>query len=151
MKKLVLLIGTLLCCAAVYARPQFIEPTRQLRVAGLAFQHADVYGDWILARGIYMTNIDPNDPDWTFDWWEKVVVFHRAASGEWQLVQTLSDEYLIFNSDEHFANPHDIVIDNNVAAFSTNSGLHVFELVSGTWVPRSVTGASPSPPFDLDF
>jgi hypothetical protein len=148
---LVLLIGTLLCCAAAYARPQFIEPSRQLRVADLAFQHADVYGDWILARGIYITNIDPNDPDWTFDWWEKVVVFHRAASGEWQLVQTLADEYLIFNSDEHFANPHDIVIDNNVAAFSTNSGLHVFELVSGTWVPRSVTGASPSPPFDLDF
>jgi hypothetical protein len=150
MKKLVLLIGTLLCCGMAYGRPAFIEPTRELN-AGLGFEQAAVDGDWILARGLYVTNVDPNDPDWTYDWWEKVVVFHRAASGEWQLVQTLADEYLIFNSDEHFADPHDLVLRNGVAAFSTNSGLHVFELASGTWVARSVVGASAQPAADLDF
>jgi hypothetical protein len=150
MKRLVLLLGTLLCCAIVYGRPQFIEPTRELRAA-LGFTQADVEGDWIVARGLYITNIDPDDPDWSYDWWEKIVVFHRAASGEWQLVQTLADEYLIFNSDEHFADPHDLVLENGVAAFSTNSGLHVFELVAGTWVRRSVVGASAQAPFNLDF
>jgi hypothetical protein len=150
MKKLVLLFGTLLCCASAYGRSQFIEPTRELR-ADVGFEQADVDGDWILARGLYTTNIDPNDPDWTFDWWEKVVVFHRAASGEWQMVQTLADEYLIFNSDEHFAEPHDLVLENGVAAFSTNSGLHIFELVAGTWVSRSVVGAAAHPPVNLDF
>ena len=150
MKKLVLLIGALLCCAIAYGRPQFFEPTRELR-ANLSFQQADVDGDWILARGLYITNIDPNDPDWTFDWYEKIVLFHRASSGEWQMVQTLADEYLIFNSDEHFADPHDLVLENGVAAFSTNSGLHIFELVSGTWVSRNVVGESEQPPFDLDF
>jgi hypothetical protein len=150
MKRYVLLIGTLLCCAIAYGRPQFIEPTRELR-ANLGFEQADVDGDWILARGLYRTNIDPNDPDWTFDWWEKVVLFQRSAAGEWQLVQTLADEYLIFNSDEHFADPRDLVLENGVAAFSTNSGLHVFELVSGTWVSRPVVGASEQSPFELDF
>ena len=150
MKKLVLLITTLLCCAIAYGRPPFIEPTRELR-ANLGFYQADVEGDWILARGLYITNVDPNDPDWSYDWWEKVVVFHRAASGEWQLVQTLSDEYLIFNSDEHFADPHDLVLGNGVAAFSTNSGLHIFELVAGTWLSRSVVGAAEHPPVNLDF
>src|SRR5688572_21519980 len=151
MKRLVLLIGALLCCAIAYGRPQFIEPSRELRVGGLGFQQADVDGDWILARGIYKTNIDPNDPDWSFDWWEKIVLFRRAASGEWQLVQTLADEYLIFNSDEHYADPHDLELENGVAAFSTNSGLRIFELVSGTWVPRSIVGASQRPAAALDF
>jgi len=150
MKKLVLLIGALLCCAIAYGRPPFIEPTRELR-ANLGFYQTDVEGDWILARGLYKTNIDPNDPDWNFDWWEKVVLFHRASSGEWQLVQTLSDEYLIFNSDEHSGDPHDLELENGVAAFSTNSGLHIFELASDTWVSRSVVGASAQPPTDLDF
>jgi hypothetical protein len=150
MKKLVLLIGSLLCGAVAYARPQFIEPTRELR-ANLGFEQADVQGDWILARGLYTTNVDPSDPNWNFDWWEKVVLFHRAASGEWQLVQTLADEYLIFNSDEHFADPHDLVLKNGVAAFSTNSGLHIYELVSGAWVSRSVVGAAEHPPVNLDF
>ena len=54
-------------------------------------------GDWILARGLHRENIDPRDPDWTFDWWEKIVLFHRSPSGEWQMVRTLADEYLIFN------------------------------------------------------
>ena len=150
MKKLLLLIGTLLCSVIAYGRPQFFEPTRELR-ANLDFAQADVDGDWILARGLYKTNVDPNDPDWNFDWFEKIVLFHRASSGEWQMVQTLADEYLIFNSDEHFADPHDLVLENGVAAFSTNSGLHIFELVSGTWVSRSVVGASQQPPADLDF
>lgn len=150
MKKLVLLISTLLCCAIAHGRPQFIEPTRELR-ADLGFQQADVDRDWILARGFYKKNIDPNDPDWSFDWWEKIVLFHRASSGEWQLVQTLADEYLIFNSDEHFPEPHDLVLENGVAAFSTNSGLHIFELVSGTWVSRNVVGASGQSTVDLDF
>jgi hypothetical protein len=150
MKKLVLLIGTLLCCGVAFGRPSFIEPTRELR-ADVGFEQADVDGDWILARGLYTTNVDPNDPNWSFDWWEKVVLFHRAASGEWQLVQTLADEYLIYNSDEHFADPHDLVLKNGVAAFSTNSGLHMFELVSGAWVPRSVVGAAAHPPVNLDF
>ena len=35
--------------------------------------------------------------------------------------QTLADEYLIFNSDEHFAAPHGLVLENGIAAFSTNS------------------------------
>jgi len=150
MKKLVLLIGTLLCCDVAFGRPSFIEPTRELR-ADVGFEQADVDGDWILARGLYTTNVDPNDPNWSFDWWEKVVLFHRAASGEWQLVQTLADEYLIFNSDEHFADPHDLVLKNGVAAFSTNSGLHIFELVSGAWVSRSAVGAAAHPPENLDF
>ena len=122
-----------------------------MRVAGLSFTQADVQGDWILARGLYITNIDPNDPNWSFDWWEKVVLFHRSPSGDWQLVQTLADEYLIFNSDEHFADPHDLVLENGVAAFSTNSGLHIFQYSSGAWVPRIVVGASEHPPEDLDF
>ena len=151
MKKLLLLIGSLLYGTVAYARPQFIEPAREVRVNGLSFTQADVQGDWILARGLYMTNIDPNDPNWSFDWWEKVVLFHRAPSGDWQLVQTLADEYLIFNSDEHFADPHDLVLENGVAAFSTNSGLHIFHLSSGVWVRRSVVGASEHPPEDLDF
>jgi hypothetical protein len=151
MKKLVLLIGTLLCCGLAYARPSFIQPTRELRDPGLGFTQADVDGDWILARGLYITNIDPNDPNWSFDYWEKIVVFHRTSSGEWRQVQTLADEYLIFNSDEHFPDPHDLVLKNGVAAFSTNSGLHIFELVSGTWVVRSVVGAAEHPPTDLDF
>jgi hypothetical protein len=151
MKKLVLLLGTLLCCGLAYGRPSFIEPTRELRVADLGFEQADVDGDWILARGLYITNVDPSDPNWNFDWWEKVVLFHRAASGEWQLVQTLADEYLIFNSDEHFADPHDLVLKNGTAAFSTNSGLHIYELVSGVWVARSVVGATAHPPEELDF
>jgi hypothetical protein len=150
MNRLALLIGTLLCCAIAHGRPPFIEPTRELR-ANLGFQQADVDGDWILARGLYITNIDPNDPDWSFDWWEKIVLFHRTAAGEWQLVQTLADEYLIFNSDEHFADPHDLVLENGVAAFSTNSGMRVFELASGTWVPRTLVGAPVRPPVDLDF
>jgi hypothetical protein len=151
MNRLALLIGTLLCCAIAYGRPPFIEPTRELRVADLGFAQADVDGDWILARGLYKTNIDPNEPDWNFDWWEKIVVFHRMPSGEWQLVQTLADEYLIFNSDDDFADPHDLVLANGVAAFSTNSGLRIFELVAGTWVPRNVVGAATRPPVDLDF
>jgi hypothetical protein len=56
------------------------------------------------------------------------VAFHRTTSGEWQLAQTLADEYVIFNSDEHFADPRDLELKNGVVAFSTNSGLHVFEL-----------------------
>ena len=151
MKKLLCLIGALFCCTVASGRPQFIEPTRALRVDGLSFIQADVDGDWILARGLYITNIDPNDPDWTFDWWERFVVFHRSPAGAWQQVQTLADEYLIFNSDEHFAAPHDLVLQNGIAAFSTNSGFHIFELVSGAWVPRSVVGTPPSPPVDLDF
>jgi hypothetical protein len=66
-------------------------------------------------------------------------------------VQTLADEYLIFNSEEHSPDPHDLVLENGIAAFSTNSGLRVFELVSGAWVSRSIVGASQSPPTDLDF
>ena len=116
-----------------------------------SFNSADVDGDWILARGLHIENIDPNDPDWTFDWWERIVVFHRSTSGEWQMVQTLADEYLIFNSDEHFAARHDLALENGIAAFSTNSGLHIFELVSGTWVSRSIVGAPQFPPVDLDF
>ncbi len=108
-------------------------------------------GDWILARGLHRENIDPRDPDWTFDWWEKIVLFHRSPSGEWQMVRTLADEYLIFNSDEHSAAPHDLVLENGIAAFSTNSGLHIFELVSGTWVSRSIVGAPQYPPVDLAF
>lgn len=150
MKKLVLLIGTLLCCAVAYGRPQFLEPTRELR-SDVGFTQADVDGDWIVARGTYITNVDPNDPDWSYDYYEKVVVFHRSSSGEWQLTQTLADEYVIFNSDEHFANPRDLVLENGVAAFSTNSGLHIFELVGSTWVPRSVVNAPPGSPFDLAF
>ena len=150
MKKLALLLGTLLCCTIAQARVPFVEPTRELR-ANLGFEQVDVDGDWILARGLYITNVDPNDPDWSFDYWEKVVVFRRASSGEWQLVQTLADEYLIFNSDEHFADPHDLVLQNGIAAFSTNSGLHIFELVGGTWVRRDVIGATPGEPHDLDF
>jgi hypothetical protein len=150
MKKWMLLVGALLCGAVAYARPQFLEPTRELR-ANIGLAQADVDGDWILARGFYRTNIDPNDPDWTFDIWEKIVLFHRASSGEWQIVQTLADEYLIFNSDEHFPDPHDLVLENGVAAFSTNSGLHIFELVAGTWVSRSIVGASQRSPVNLDF
>jgi len=150
MKKWMLLVGALLCGAVAYARPPFIEPTRELR-ANIGLAQADVDGDWILARGFYRTNIDPNDPDRTFDIWEKIVLFRRAASGEWQIVQTLADEYLIFNSDEHFPDPHDLVLENGVAAFSTNSGLHIFELVAGTWVSRSIVGASQRPPVNLDF
>jgi hypothetical protein len=149
-KKLLLLAGTLLCCAAASGRVPFVEPTRVL-LADVGFSQADVDGDWILARGTYKRNIDPNDPDWSFDWWEKVVLFHRSASGEWQLVQTLADEYLIFNSDEHFADPHGLVLASGIAAFSTNSGLHIFELVSGAWVPRSVTPAPLTPPFELEL
>src|SRR3954470_11710300 len=119
MKKLVVLIGMLLAFATAYARPQYIDPTRELRVPDLEFSQADVDGDWILARGLYRKNIDPDDPAWSFDWWEKIVIFHRASSGEWQLTQTLADEYLIFNSDEHFADPHDLALENGVAAFST--------------------------------
>jgi hypothetical protein len=151
MKKLVLLIGALLCCAATYARPQFIDPTSTLRSGELGFEQADVDGDWILARGLYRKNIDPNDPQWSFDWWEKVVLFHRATSGQWQVVQTLADEYLIFNSDEHSPDPHDLALENGVAAFSTNSGLHIFELVSGSWVSRSIVGAQQHPPIKLEF
>jgi hypothetical protein len=151
MKKLMLLIGSLLCGTVALARPQFIEPAREVRIDNLRFTQADVYGDWILARGLYMTNIDPNDPNWSFDWWEKVVLFHRAPSGDWQLVQTLADEYLIFNSDEHYPDPHDLVLKNGVAAFSTNTGLRIFHLSSGVWVPRTVVGASDHPPEDLDF
>ena len=151
MKKSVLLIGMLLCCTIGYGRPQFIEPTRELRVSDMGFQHADVDGDWILARGHYRKNINPEDPGYDFDIWEKIVVFRRASSGEWQQVQTLADEYLIFNSDEHYPDPHDLVLQNGVAAFSTNSGLHIFERVSGTWVPRSVVGAAQHPPVDLEF
>ena len=150
-KKLLWLIGALLCCAAASGRPQYIEPTRVLLADGLSFGQADVDGDWILARGLHQENIDPNDPFWNFDWWERIVLFHRSPSGEWQMVQTLADEYLIFNSDEHFAEPHDLVLENGIAAFSTNSGLHIFELVSGTWVSRSIVGAPQSFPFDLDF
>jgi len=150
-KRLLLLIGTLLCCAIALGRPQFIEPTRTLHADGLALDTADVDGDWILARGLHMENIDPDDPNWTFDWWEKLVVFHRSASGEWQPVQTLADEYLIFNSDEHPAPVHDLVLESGVAAFSTNSGLHIYELVSGTWVARSIVGAPQSSPVDLEF
>jgi hypothetical protein len=151
MKNFLLLIGSLLCSTVAFARPQFIDPAREIRVDGLRFTQADVQGDWILARGLYMTNIDPNDPNWSFDWWEKVVLFHRAPSGDWQLVQTLADEYLIFNSDEHFADPHDLALENGVAAFSTNSGLHIFRFASGAWVPRTVVGASEHPPEELDF
>ena len=150
MKKLLLLFGALLCCAAAFGRPQFIEPTRVLLADGLAFDAADVDGDWILARGLHEENIDPNDV-FTFDWWERIVLFHRSPSGEWQMVQTLADEYLIFNSDEHFADRHDQVLENGIAAFSTNSGLHIFELVSGAWVSRSIVAAPQSPPVDLDF
>lgn len=57
----------------------------------------------------------------------------RAVSGQGRpplrRAQTLADEYLIFNSDEHFAAPHDLVLENGIAAFSTNSGFHIFELV----------------------
>ena len=67
MKKLLWLIGALLCCATASGRPQFIEPTRVLLADGLDFNSADVDGDWILARGLHRENIDPNDPDWTFD------------------------------------------------------------------------------------
>ena len=151
MKKLLWLIGALLWCATASGRPQFIEPTRVLLAEGLYFNSVDVDGDWILARGLHRENIDPNDPDWTFDWWERIVVFHRSTSGAWQIVQTLADEYLIFNSDEHSAARHDLTLQNGIAAFSTNSGLHIFELVSGTWVSRSIVGAPQSPPVDLDF
>ena len=150
-KKSLLLIGALLCSAVALGRPQFIDPTRVLTAPDLGFDNADVDGDWILARGLHMENIDPSDPNWTFDWWEKLVLFHRSSSGEWQMVQTLADEYLIFNSDEHPAPVHDLVLKNGIAAFSTNSGLHIFELVSGTWVARSVVGATQTPPVDLEF
>jgi hypothetical protein len=149
--KKLLLAGTLLCCAIAYGRVPFVEPTQVLRVAGLGLGSADVDGDWILAVGYHRENVDPNDPDYTFDIWERIVVFHRSASGQWQMVQTLADEYLIFNSDEHPPPAHDLVLENGVAAFSTNSGLHVFERVSGTWVPRSVIGAPQSSPVDLEF
>ena len=151
MKKTLLLIGALLCCATALGRPQFIEPTRVLHADGIALDTADVDGDWVLARGLYEANIDPNDPDWSFDWWEKVVVFHRSASGEWQAVQTLADEYLMYNTDERPLPQHDLTLENGVAAFSTNSGLHVFELVAGTWVARSVVGAPASSPVELAF
>src|SRR5687768_1171218 len=108
MKKSLLLIGMLLFCAMAYGRPQFIEPTHELRVGGMGFQQADVDGDWILARGHYRTNVNPDDPGYDFDIWEKIVVFRRASSGQWQQVQTLADEYLIFNSDEHYPDPHDL-------------------------------------------
>jgi len=150
-KQLLWLIGALLCCAAASGRPPFIEPARVLLADSLTFDAADVDGDWILARGLHIENIDPNDPNWTFDWWERIVLFHRSPSGEWQMVQTLADEYLIFNSDEHFAAPHDLVLENGIAAFSTNSGLHIFELVSGTWVSRGIVGAPQSPPVNLEF
>ncbi len=151
MKKSLLLVGALFCCATAFGHPPFIEPTRVLHADGIGLDTADVDGDWVLARGLYEANISPDDPDWTFDWYEKIVMFHRSASGEWQVVQTLADEYLMYNTDERPLPQHDLTLENGVAAFSTNSGLHVFELVAGTWVARSVVGAPSSPPVDLDF
>ena len=151
MKTSLLLIGTLLCCTVAQGRIPFVEPTRVLRADGLGFATADVDGDWILAKGYHRENVDPNDPDYSFDIWERIVVFHRSSSGEWQMVQTLADEYAMFNSDEHPVPVHDLVLENGVAAFSLNSGLHIFERVAGTWVPRSIVGAPQSSPVDLEF
>ena len=151
MKKLGLLIGMLLFCAIAYGRVPFVEPTLALRIPDAGIQQTAVEGDWILARAHYRTNVNPDDPEYDFDIWEKVVLFHRTTFGEWQLVQTLADEYLIFNSDEHYPDPHDLVLANGVAAFSTNSGLHIFERVAGSWVPRPVVGASQQEPVDLAF
>jgi hypothetical protein len=64
MKTLALLVGSLLCCALAQARPQFIDPTRVLSIADLDIQQADVDHDWILARGLYRRNVDPEDPAW---------------------------------------------------------------------------------------
>lgn len=151
MKKLLLLVAALLSCAIAWGRPQYLQPTHVIRPEGHGVMHAALDGDWIVASMLHRVNIDPNDPDWTFDWWEKIVVFHRTPAGQWQIVQTLADEYAIYNNDDERIPHHDVAMKNGVLAFATNSGLQIHELVSGVWVPKPVVGAPPEVPFELDF
>ncbi|HEX6397789.1 MAG TPA: hypothetical protein VFZ95_10220 [Steroidobacteraceae bacterium] len=151
MTKLPWLLGALLCSGLVSGRPQFIEPRVIATPAGHTAAHAAVQGDWIIASMLHQVKFDPGDPESDFEWWEKIALFRRSTSGDWQMVQTLADEFSLGNSDEHEPPTHEVAMQNDVLAFSTRSGLQIFELVSGSWVRRTVTGAPPGAPLKLAF